>query len=134
MQQKHKIMDYSNSPHTVYNSLITGQSNMFLSSSMAIAMIGFVSTWPLEGSRTAVVLRLVAICIFIMSIFIGLQSLSDFNVYMEAHKGDLPDYIPVKQWGRWRYVTYIYTAIIAVVATSVLVALIPHSVHIFRLR
>ena len=36
---------FSNNPQTAYNGLISGQRNMFLSSSVAVVIIGFSNTF-----------------------------------------------------------------------------------------
>ena len=38
-------MPFANNPHAVYNGLISGQRNMFLTSSIAVAMVGFSNTF-----------------------------------------------------------------------------------------
>jgi len=107
-------MNYSNNPHTVYNGLISGQRNMFLSSSLAVIIITFSNRYSTPLIKFLI--KFFGFFIFILSIFIGLKALKDFEYYLKVNKETLPDHIPYEQWEQWKYISYIYTFIIFVIA------------------
>ena len=101
------MVQFANNPHAVYNGLISGQRNMFLTSSIAVAMVGFSNVF--EKDNTAHYIRIVGASIFIMSIFIGIKSANDFIYYLDKYSDQLPQHIPVANWYKWAYVNYIYS-------------------------
>lgn len=106
-------MNFSNNPHTVYNGAISGQRNMFLSSSLAAIIIGFSKNF--KDPLIINTVRIIGLCIFIISISIGLLSNYDFRFYLDKMKGKLPEYIPVDNWYTWSLIIYIYTFVIATI-------------------
>lgn len=105
-------MSYSNNPHTAYNGLISGQRNMFLSSSVAVVMIGFSGKF--KSKTVKYVLRGLSSLIFFISIMIGMQAERDFKFYLEKNP-ELPEHIPVEQWKNWIYISYLYCTILIIV-------------------
>lgn len=106
-------MAFSSSPQSVYNGLISGQRNMFLSSSLAAIMIGFSDKF--ENKNVIRIVKVMGLLIFALSIAIGYLSNNDFLYYLDRVKDDLPDYIPINTWYYWCYVSYIYTTIILII-------------------
>jgi hypothetical protein len=108
-------MNFSNNPQAVYNGNMSGQRNMFLSSSLAAVMIGFSSKF--ENKTRALFVKLLGALIFFISIYIGFSTNYDFRFYLDKMKGELPDYIPVENWYNWTLVVYTYTIIIFVIGS-----------------
>jgi Na+/proline symporter len=107
-------MAFPNNPHTVYNGMISGQRNMFLSSSVAVALIGFSNIFKDENVRLCV--KILGTVIFIISICIGLKATDDFLFYLNNNKDEFPSYIPIDSWYSWKYISYIYSALLICVA------------------
>jgi|TARA_B110000971_G_scaffold188571_1_gene198403 hypothetical protein len=107
-------MTYSNNPHTVYNGYMSGQRNMFLSSSVAIVMIGFSNSFKRDTVKLSI--KICGLLIIMLSIFIGLTSTHDFKYYLSHNKEPLPSYIPLTSWKSLEYVTYIYSGILICLA------------------
>ena len=107
-------MTYSINPQSVYNGMISGQRNMFLSSSLAIAIIGFSNTF--KDKRIMWVTKLVGASIFLLSILIGVGAAQDFSFYLESVKEDPPENIAFEGWSRWPYVSYIYSFFLVIIA------------------
>lgn len=103
-------MVYSNNPHTVYNGMISGHRNMFLSSSVAIIMIGFSDTFKNKTIQLSI--KICGLIILMLAIFIGITATHDFKYYITHTKDILPDYVPLDSWKSWSYVTYIYSGIL----------------------
>jgi len=95
--------------------MISGQRNMFLSSSLAIAIIGFSNTF--KDKRIMWVTKLVGASIFLLSIFIGIGAAQDFSFYLESVKEDPPENIAFDNWHRWPCISYIYSFILVIVAS-----------------
>jgi hypothetical protein len=106
-------MNYSNNPQAAYNGLISGQRNMFLSSSVAVVMIGFSSKFKAKYVR--VILKGLSSFIFFISLYIGYLAERDFKHYLEKNP-DLPDYIPVDKWKNWIHISYMYCIILIIVS------------------
>ena len=107
-------MVYSNNPHTVYNGFISGQRNMFLSSSLSIIMIGFSDTFKNKTVQLSV--KICGLVILMLAVFIGITATHDFRFYITHNKDALPGYIPIDSWKSWAYVTYIYCFILICLA------------------
>lgn len=107
---------FSNNPHTVYNGMISSLRNMFLASSIAIVVIGLSNRF--YNYRN--IIKLIAIVIFMLSIYIGIKTVNDFNYYLEREKGSLPTYIPYDSWISWKYVVYIYILLLILLLVIIL--------------
>ena len=103
-------MTYSNNPQAVYNGLISGHRNMFLSSSVAVVMIGFSHSF--KNPKIQLSIKFCGLCILGLAIYIGIHATHDFKYYIKHNKDTLPSYIPVNSWKNWAYVTYIYSGIL----------------------
>jgi hypothetical protein len=103
-------MPLSNNPNTAYNGFLSGQRNMFLTSSIAMAMAGFSDKFEKNEFKTTV--NIFAVMVFLLSITCGLKSASDFNTYLttneDAIRSDRSD-IDVSSWRMWVYVNYTYS-------------------------
>lgn len=103
-------MNFSNNPHAVYNGVLSSQRNMFLTSSIAVAIIGFSK--GLKTPIANIIVKILAIAIFCMSIAIGVKSLLDFRFYLDKMASDMPDHIPVDNWYNWTYINIAYICIL----------------------
>jgi hypothetical protein len=99
-------------PHTVYNGAVSSQRNMFLSSSLAIVMIGFSDKF--KNDFAVYLVRLMGVLIFFISVYIGFLSNYDFRFYLDSVKDELPGHIPIDNWYRLSYVVYLYSLILFV--------------------
>ena len=73
-------LSFSNNPNTVYNGMMSGQRNMFLSSSIAIVMFGFSNNFKNHLLRWTV--KLISMGIFILSCYIGITASNEFMYYL----------------------------------------------------
>ena len=106
-------MVFSNNPQAAYNGMQSGQRQMFLSSSLALAMIGFSHNF--KNKSFVWIVKVISMGMLILSIFIGLRTSNDFDFYLDNVKGGFPDYIPLESWRNWRYVSYTYSVFIMVI-------------------
>lgn len=99
-------------PQSVYNGALSGQRNMFLSSSIALVVAAFSDRF--ESKPAELVVNILAFLIFCLSIFIGYTSRDAFRFYLDTVKDRLPDYVPVKKWYAMDNAVNLYTLLIAI--------------------
>ena len=92
--------------------MISSQRNMFLSSSLAVVLIGFIHKFSNKNVRG--VFTFLASSIILLSIRIGLKSVEEFNFYLD-HVEDLPAYVPVESWRSSQYNIYVYIFILGLI-------------------
>lgn len=102
-------------PHAAYNGAISGQRNMFLSSSLAVVIAGFSGNF--KNKNIVNLIQILCVFIFAISVYIGFSSDYDFMYYLDNVKDKLPSYIPIDSWYRMGYIVYLYTFIITVVGS-----------------
>lgn len=122
-------MKFSNNPHSVYNGAISGQRNMFLSSSLATIMIGFSHNF--KNKDTVIFVKLIGLCIFALSIVIGFLTNYDFRFYLDKMKNEMPEYVPIDNWYTYSFIVYIYTFLIAIIIVLFLLRDILH-IHTYK--
>ena len=105
-------MKYSNNPYSVHSTMISSQRNMFLTSSIAISLIGFSDTF--KDKHIIYYIKILGLVIFTISIYIGITASNEFTYYLDNNK-NLPDDIPIKSWRRWKYVNYVYTCLLSLI-------------------
>jgi hypothetical protein len=108
-------MVFSNNPQSTYNGMMSGQRNMFLLSSVAIAMYGFVSKYKTKTS----IFTYLSVLLLVMAAVIGISASCDFEYYLN-HVGVLPDCYNITQWRKWKYIGYIYGIFLFVLALYVI--------------
>lgn len=91
---------YSNSPQSAYNGMMSGHRNMFLLSSVGIAMVGFVK----DKSK---VFSFIAFTIFIFAAIIGIKSSLDFDEYIKRNNFPKESY-NYESWKSWKYLGFAF--------------------------
>lgn len=110
-------MQFSNNPASVYNGMISGQRNMFLLSSVAIIMYGFVT----KKVGSPLLLTYLSVLLLIMAAIIGLSASIDFEYYLN-HVGIIPSYYNIVNWRKWKYISYSYSIFLVSLAVYVLIS------------
>ena len=112
-------MNLSHNPHTFVNGYISMMRNMFLTSSIGLATMGFSKNFK----EYEIFVKILALIILAYSIILGLKSANDFNIYlnhMNSEK-DVPE-VYKKLFGKWRQwilLTYAYICIVLVLLAVV---------------
>jgi phosphotransferase system glucose/maltose/N-acetylglucosamine-specific IIC component len=112
-------MKYTNSPYGVYNGMISGYRNMFLSSTVAIALIGFSQKF--KNPRMKFLVSIIGAILFFLALFIAYLTISDMDNYLQHHEDDLPEYIDTDLWKKTYYIGYIYGLILILLGTGYLI-------------
>ena len=53
-----------------------------------------------------------ALCILFISVYLGIYSMQNFEFYLNKIQNEIPDYIPIKQWRKMKYVNYSFIIIV----------------------
>ena len=97
---------FSNNPQSVYNGMMSGHRNMFLLSTVAVAMIGF-----LKGRNY--VLQLAASFLFIIAAMIGIQSSLDFDYYLKNNNVPENTY-RYTTFNVWKQIGFVYAGFLLI--------------------
>lgn len=100
-------------PYTVYNGTLSAQRNMFITSSLAIVILGFSNKF--KNKNVVNLIKIIGIATFAISIFIGYESAREFSRYLEIINKNPPKNIKINSWKRWLYVNYIYSTLMTIV-------------------
>ena len=113
-------MTLANTSQSVFNGYISIMRNMYLTSSIGLTAMAFSSKFR----RHKILVKLLALSIFIYSITYGIKSTRDFNVYLELLKNqkDLSEHnhMQLKQWNEWIYLSYIYICILFMISAVII--------------
>lgn len=94
------------SNYTVLNSQHSALRNMFLTSSVGIAVIGFSNIFQNKYADT---MKIIGTLVLLYSMFTGIICSYQFSSYL---KGDKCTDSECKQWNIWVYMGYIYAIIV----------------------
>lgn len=99
-------------PNAVYRALISSQRNMFVSTTVAIALIGFSNTF--SDNKLRLLMTALGSAILVISIIIGMSAAQEFASFMNHHGDLIPEYVPEGTWQRIPYLHYAFISVIAV--------------------
>ncbi len=105
---------FGNNPHAVYTAMTSGYRNMFLSSTVAMGLIGFSERF--KNPKFKFGISVLGGIVLFLSLYISLLTANDFKYYLDEFDGLFPDHIPVKQWRMHFYIGYVYGAILLILA------------------
>lgn len=104
-------MSFQINPQTAYNGMISGQRNMFLSSSIAFVILGFSEKFTNE--RTHFLVQLFGLGLLVLSIYIGFSSNHDMFMVVDFLKKeetiDKEKHFILEQALSWKWVVYAYS-------------------------
>ncbi len=107
---------YSNNPQSVVNGFFSASRNVFLMSTVGIAMYGFSNTFKITQSDS--IIKIISITIFIISITYGLNVCYAFHKYiniLEEDRPNLPNYVDIEYMRRALYITILYLVILLII-------------------
>ena len=109
-------MDYANNPQSVYNGYASLFRNVYLTSSIGVAVYGYSNSFKIDSSIFYV--KLLSILIFLFSIGIGINGNISFYNYikkLEKDKENLPNYIDLNSWMRYVYFNIVYLIFLVII-------------------
>ena len=109
----------------ILNFYMSALRNMFLTSSIAIAMIGFSERF--ENSRKLII-NVIALSVVALSIFFGVKATEDFKLLLKREIGKdgltETDKLLISQASEWPICAYAYISMLSVIFVSLLIRLI----------
>ena len=110
-------MSFSNNPQSVFNGFVSVSRNVYLTSSIALAVYSYSNSFKLSSSDISI--RLISVSIFIFALLILVNGTISFNNYLENLKKEnnnhFPYYVDVNAWKRFVYINIIYAFLIIVI-------------------
>ena len=116
-------MVYQINPQTAYNGMISGQRNMFLSSSIAFVILGFSEKFT--HKRSHFLIQLFVLGLLIISIYIGFKSNYDLELIiknMDKNKINKNLKKILNEFISWKWIVYLY-------ATMLILLIITYSIR-----
>lgn len=105
---KYKL-NYLDTPQSSYNGFISTMRNVYLTSSIGIALFTFSRS--LKKDRQ--IIYIISLTILLYSIIYGIKTGNDFNIYLNflQKQKDMPIFLKeqVDRWYTWIIFTYFYT-------------------------
>ena len=98
------------------NTYISMQRNIFLLSSVGIAMFGFSSNFKEYKNF----MKFISISILIITIIYGYKASIDFKENIALTRKNNPQFIQVDTWYGWTVITYFYLSILAILIFIIL--------------
>ena len=99
---------------TAYNGMLSGKRNMFLMSSIAIAMLGFSERF--KHKDTIQLMKWLGIITLFMSVITGIITAHDFNNTIDRYvieEGRNYEYL--ERWQSWNWIIYVYSIILLII-------------------
>ena len=115
---------YANNPQTFINSFHSASRNVFLTSSIGVAIYGFSNTFKIGLSVN--IIKIISIITFMFSLMLGVNTLMGFKRYydiLEQDKDNLPNYVDLEIWRNYLYITSIYIGILCAIVIVALLRL-----------
>ena len=110
-------MSFSNNPQSIFNGFVSVSRNVYLTSSIALAVYSYSNSFKISTSDSFV--RIISVCIFIFALLILVNGTISFNNYLENLKNEnnnqFPYYIDVEAWKRFVYINIIYAVLIVII-------------------
>ena len=115
---------YSHNPQSVMNSFHSASRNVFLTSSIGVAIYGFSNTFKIGISVN--IIKIISIMIFMFALMLGINTQIGFKRYYDIlvqDKANLPTYVDLVIWRNYLYITSIYIGILCVIIILALLRL-----------
>ena len=106
-------MSYANNPQAFLNGFFSTMRNVFLLSSVGVAMFGYSNTFKINISKNFV--KLLVLVIFSISLLLCITNIIAFNNYiniLEKDKNNLPNYLDLNIWRKYLYLAILYAIVL----------------------
>ena len=111
MNYKKTIFNYIDTPENTFNGFISIMRNVYLTSSIGIALL----TFSINFKKEKKFVRLISLAILLYSIIYGIKARQDFFTYLNflENEKNIPSLLKdkIKRWYTWIIFTNIYTLI-----------------------
>ena len=102
------------------NYYMSALRNMFLTSSIAVAMVGFSDRFGNTSFPNKLLVKMIAFCVIILSIVFGLKSTNDFKIMLKNSNVDIDKMTDIEkellfQAEQWPLFAYAYIGFLSVI-------------------
>lgn len=102
------------------NYYMSALRNMFLTSSIAVAMVGFSDRFGNNSFPNKLLVKMIAFCVIILSIIFGLKSTNDFKIMLKNSNVDIDKMTDIEkellfQAEQWPLFAYTYIGFLCVI-------------------
>ena len=102
------------------NYYMSALRNMFLTSSIAVAMVGFSDRFGNNSFPNKLLVKTIAFCVIILSIVFGLKSTNDFKIMLKNSNVDIDKMTDIEkellfQAEQWPLFAYAYIGFLSVI-------------------
>ena len=106
---------FANNPQAFFNGNVSCMRNVFLTTTVGVAVYGFSKGFNNKKSDT--IMRLLSSCIYIFSFLYLLNTNIYYRKYLNKIEGtevekNLPDYVQLSTWRNYEYLGWFYTVIL----------------------
>ena len=98
---------FANNPQSFINGYISGVRNIFLLTTVGVGMYGFSKSFKNKNSES--LMRLFSCTIYIFAL-LYLNKIEN-----SSEKNNLPDYIDLKHWRYYEYLTWMYSIFLSII-------------------
>ena len=113
-------MTFANNPQAYFNGFISVSRNVFLTSSIAVALYGYSNTFNIGSSVNFVKLGSVSIILFAMLYAInGIIGMTNYISILKKSEG-LPNYVQLDIWRNYVYLLGFYALFLFVLSLIVM--------------
>ena len=109
-------MSYKNNPLTYYNGFTSACRNVFLLSSVSLAMYGYSNTFKINSSVDIV--KIGSNIILLFSIIYGVNTLYGmykYIRYLKESNNNIPEFIQVNIWKNFMIITALYIVLLMLI-------------------
>lgn len=109
---------FANNPQSFINGYISGVRNIFLLTTVGVGMYGFSKGFKNKNSES--LMRLFSCTIYIFALLYLINTNLLFRKYLNKIENSkdrevLPEYIDLKYWRYYEYLTWFYSVILSVI-------------------
>ena len=109
---------FANNPQTFINGYISGVRNIFLLTTVGVGMYGFSKSF--KNKQSEAIMRLFSCTIYIFALLYLINTNLLFRKYLNKIENSrdrevLPEYIDLKHWRYYEYLTWIYSVILSII-------------------
>ena len=106
---------FANNPQAFFNGNVSCMRNVFLTTTVGVAVYGFSKGF--NNKRSDTIMRLLSTCIYIFSFLYLLNTNVFYRKYinkLEAseQKNNLPEYVQISTWRNYEYLAWFYSVIL----------------------
>lgn len=110
---KDSKLDILANPYQIYGNMLSGQRNMFLTSSIAFSVFALSDTYGADYHRF---LKMVSITMLVYSMIVSFMVTEDYRRYIDIALYRHEQIESITDWKKWVYISYSYILVMLFVA------------------